>query len=182
LEKIIKVENIGTNPAYLRTCIAVPNGYTAQWPDAYKNTRWITVDYRQDDAWSWCVYTDVPVHDTLCDVYVITYKDPLPAGKTTADNILKYQISAATDFVDGRYSLVVDGQVLPVELPEELRIWVATEAVQTTTFTDAEQAFETVFGSVADGKTPWSWENSSDPMDEDTYIPNTVIYGETTAP
>lgn len=170
VEKTVTVENTGTNPAYVRTCIAVPKGSDA--------VDWLELDCNQD-KWGWNVAQNVTLDGVVYTVYVATYKEKLMPGQTTEPSLLGLSVDPALDYDGGTYCRVVNGEATVLDLPQELKILVATEAVQTTTFEDAAQALETAFGAIATGNNPWTWEGKRDPLDADPYIPNTVVYGET---
>lgn len=170
VEKTVTVENTGTNPAYVRTCIAVPKGSDT--------VDWLELDCDQD-KWGWSVAQNVTLDGVVYTVYVATYKEKLMPGQTTEPSLKGLSVDPALDYDGSTYRYVVNGEVTALDLPQDLKIRIATEAVQTTTFDDAAQALETAFGTVATGNNPWTWEGKRDPLDADPYIPNTVVYGET---
>ena len=119
-DKIVSVKNTGTNPAYIRTIIAVPsiNGYDDD-PDATfnplhwnyldasdfggtgydwtaaKNDGHVSQTYKDGDGNIVSVAVKVPnvtIGETTYDLYVGTYNEAVPAGKITAPAMVGFYL------------------------------------------------------------------------------------------
>lgn len=176
-EKVVNVQNVGTNPAYVRTCIAIPAGN--------ENVQWIELIYNENSSlWGWDVET-VSIEGTKYFVYVGTYKPVLAPGATTAEPSMSgFYVSSAVDYDGTKYMYVENGRVTDLDLPADFKILIATEAVQTTYFGtqdgplneaygDAGEALEAAFGEIKDGQHPWDERTY---LDADTF---TIVYGTT---
>lgn len=155
VDKLVTVKNVGSNPAYLRTFIALPTGgYDGSSP----SDSWISCDVVEGSHWnwkksggSWNKIDNVTIDGSEYDIYIGTYDEPLAPGKTTVPSMLGFYLNAA---VDGSVDLKGD---------EKIELLVTTQAVQTTTFNDsskdaltnAKNALDTVFGEAKADNNPW---------------------------
>jgi len=153
VDKLVTVKNVGSNPAYLRTFIALPTGgYDGSSP----SDSWISCDVVTDENYwnwkksdgSWNKIDNVTIDDSEYDIYIGTYNEPLAPGKTTVPSMLGFYLNAA---VDGSVDLKGD---------EKIELLVTTQAVQTTTFTNADEALDAVFKPSSATNNPWVNENT----------------------
>lgn len=150
-DKIVTVENAGKSPAYLRTFVAVPA--------AVNNCVWLHLDCNTA-GWTWSQpdkLKNVSIDGIAYDIYVATHTDALPAGSSTAPSLLGV-------YMDGRVSndndqlVYVDENNVKHPLGDQpsLSIMVTTEAAQTLTFADAQDALSKTFGNPDVGHHPWA--------------------------
>lgn len=163
VDKIVTVENVGTNPAHLRVFLAVP---TADYASTGREDNWLRWDaYASDKSWKWTagaesttenVLRNVTINDKAYDIYVATHADALPAGETSLPSLLGLYLDSDVDFNGSNYSYKdAKGETHILGTDAKLEILVAVEAAQTTTFANAWDALDASFGKVADGHHPW---------------------------
>lgn len=172
IHKVITVENTGRNPAYIQTFVAVPaeldnNGLLHQQPAG--NSDWAAVDGDPAAAGVQPVYLNVPMDDdgdtstetVLYNVYKYRYSNVLPApdgAQSVSSELLsgvyidqsadlKLYRNSTTNEIEHAYFYVTEGQELTAfdVANMQLRVLVATQAVQSEGFTDAATALDTVF-------------------------------------
>lgn len=171
-DKIITVENVGDNDAFVRTFIAVPTGSMRStsplddnwlhWDGNHSDGSWHWGLDASHQSWpagtdGWHLLDDTVIGDQIYDVYVTTYTDVLKVGQTTPPNLLGYYLDGGIDQNSSGY---VYGDV-SLELEEQPRILIATQAVQVTTFSDPWTALETVFGAPSPINHPWLNNNTT---------------------
>ena len=171
-DKIITVENVGDNDAYVRTFIAVPTGSVPSSSPLDDN--WLHWDSnRTDSSWHWGLNASAPswptatdgwhllddtvIGDQIYDIYVTTYTEVLPVGETTPPSLLGYYLDGNVDQDENGYTY---GN-LSLELEEEPRILISTQAVQVTSFSDPWTALETAFGVPSPINHPWLNEQTT---------------------
>lgn len=173
IDKIVTVENTGTEPAYLRTYIGIPavlddgpttfdaNENILHWNGASANDTFGLANLNMDNDWYWCKdeKTDWPtaangavwmgyqttVDGVLYNVYVATHKTPVAAGATTAPTLYGVYLDKGVDYNGTSY---VDQNGDPFEYPETVQILVASLGVQSEGFENAYDAFDEAFGAV----------------------------------
>lgn len=162
VDKIVTVSNVGANPAYVRTLIAVPTaGHISASPTGSNWLRWDAV--RGSDSWSWStaaeewhMVDDAVIGGKTYDIYVATYHEMLAPGDTTCPSLLGFWMDSAVTCSGSSYYYTTDtGRRIRLEDLSSIEILVATQAVQTTTFTDPRTALDTVFGNVTADNNPW---------------------------
>ena len=184
MDKIVNVENAGTNPAYIRTFIALPtSGYKSSSPLDDNWLHWDAV--YGDDSWSWGkpvtaadgtvsaqswpatadgwnMLDDVVINGVEYDVYIATYTDMLPAGEISLPSMVGFYIdSKVGNDASHRYFYKDSaGQMVYLDGISPVQILVATQAVQTTTFTDPWTALDTAFGATTAANNPWTNDNA----------------------
>lgn len=158
VDKIVTVSNVGVNPAYVRTFIAVPTaGHISDSPEADNWLRWD----RNTDTWDWGregwdLVDDAVIGGKTYDIYVATYTTALAPGETTAPSLLGFWLdSAVTCSGNQYYFTTAQGQRIGLGDISAIEILVATQAVQTTTFDDPWTALDTVFGAASADNNPW---------------------------
>ena len=143
VNKIVTVENIGKNVAYVRTFIAVPTAGEG------KSLAELSVNEAENNGWVW---SDAPIpgqsiDGVLYDIYVATYTTPLNPGKTTTPSLMGYTVSPKVS-QDGTEYVWRDGSTLiPLGTSESFNILVATEASQAIVFENADEAMLETFGN-----------------------------------
>lgn len=146
IDKLVTVKNIGVNPAYIRTVIAVPTADSVDW---------LHIDTFSGQA-TWTQVENVSIEGVTYDLYVATYNAMLEAGASSAPSLLGFWADSLVDFDGKEYYIVADGKKVMLGALSDFRILVATQAVQTTTFEQAQDALDTVFGTVTAANNPWS--------------------------
>lgn len=180
VDKIVTVENVGVNPAYVRTFIAVPTGGCES--DSPAGLNWLHWDATHgDDAWSWGtkqiaadgtvsaenwpaenwnMINDASIGGVEYDIYVATHSKVVQPGETTAPSLLGFWVdSSLSNDNSGRYYLSAGGNKTHLDLTG-MEILVATQAAQTTTFSDPWTALDTVFGAPNQDNHPWKNSNT----------------------
>lgn len=164
VKKIVNVNNIGANPAYVRVHIAIPSLLDSGSEDqpqyaAYNNTLHFnfTGDSVADGEWNWGtsigaaqypgnggawnMYQDTLTDGILYNIYVVTYETALaPETGTTATPAINKV------YMDTGVTQQMWDEIQKVLGDEDVKIWVAVEGVQVDTFTDAFNALNTAFG------------------------------------
>lgn len=142
VNKIVTVENIGKNVAYVRTFIAVPTA------GEDKSLAKLNVNEAENNGWVWG--NTIPgesIDGVLYDIYVATYTTPLNPGETTAPSLMGYTVSPKVS-QDGTEYVWRDGSTLiPLGTSESFNILVATEASQAIVFENADEAMLETFGN-----------------------------------
>ncbi len=143
VNKVVTVENIGKNVAYVRTFIAVPTAGEGM------SLAELSVNEAENNGWVW---NDAPIPDELIDnvlydIYVATYTTPLDPSETTAPSLMGYTVSPKVS-QDGTEYVWRDGSTLiPLGTSESFNILVATEASQAIVFENADEAMLETFGN-----------------------------------
>lgn len=160
IDKIVTAKNVGLNPTYLRTFIAIPTGgYESSDPE----DNWLRWDYN-DIGWSWKnpdgswnMIDDAVINGIEYDIYVATYQDKLSFGQTTPPSLLGFYLDSSVN-LNGKSGsfLTRDGQRVALDVSSRLELLVATQASQTTTFDDPYSALDAVFGPLSADNHPWS--------------------------
>lgn len=149
VNKIVTVENIGKNVAYVRTFIAVPTAGEG------KSLAKLNVNEAENNGWVWG--NPIPgesIDGVLYDIYVATYTTPLIPDETTAPSLMGYTVSPKVS-QDGTEYVWRDGSTLiPLGTSECFNILVATEASQAIVFENANEAMQATYGT-APNHHPW---------------------------
>lgn len=142
VNKIVTVENIGKNVAYVRTFIAVPTAGEG------KSLAKLNVNEAENNGWVWGnTILGESIGGVLYDIYVATYTTPLKPSETTAPSLMGYTVSPKVS-QDGTEYVWRDGSTLiPLGTSESFNILVATEASQAIVFEDADKAMLETFGN-----------------------------------
>ncbi len=152
-EKIVTVENVGKNPAYVRTSIAIPqtlNGYlnldvdtTNGWAHDFSTTN---VNVGGMDYVVYTYYYTAPLNagdtstELLKGVYLYAEVD-VQKNETTGDmEFCKWNDTTKTFDFSGFVVQDAEGTTYPVN------VLVATQAVQSEGFADAQSALDSAFG------------------------------------
>ena len=170
VNKDVFVKNTGSQPAYVRVHIAIPTAVDDGDPEfkavnnflhfnftnesvAAGQWSWIPkmtdgVGYLGNGAGNWNFYTTT-VEDVEYNVYVVTYRTALAAGKETTtaalDKVYLDKSVDATQNEDGSITYK-DNKGHEVTL-DNIKILVKAEGVQTEGFTDAYKALNEAFGT-----------------------------------
>lgn len=149
VNKIVTVENIGKNVAYVRTFIAVPTAGEG------KSLAELNVNEAENNGWVWGnPILGQSIDGVLYDIYVATYTTPLDPGETTAPSLMGYTVSPKVS-QDGTEYVWRDGSTLiPLGTSESFNILVATEASQAIVFKNATEAMQATYGTVPNHH-PW---------------------------
>lgn len=153
-DKIVYAQNTGTSPAYMRTVIGVPAG-------SYQT--WLHLDFNTDANWTIPVEdaapaaSDVAISGGLYDLYVLNYSEKVEKDGYTTANLLGFYVDNTVNNVkgeDGQLSHYVYGNKNIGNI-SDLKIFVATQAVQAEGFADAAAAFAGTYGDVTKTSHPW---------------------------
>jgi len=179
IDKIVDVTNTGTNLAYVRTIIAVPNmnGFDDSANASFNPLHWNYLDATDfAGSWDWngsndaevteqkCYAQDVMINGASYDLYVATHIDPVEAGATTAPSMVGFYLHDTVGHdVDGYFFLDAEG--VRHSLNEwmkadengivTLKFLVFTQACQVEGFDDAWEALDTAFGEITAENNPW---------------------------
>ena len=191
VDKIVTVKNVGVNPAYVRTYIAIPTmGHQSSSPLGENWLHWDAV--HSDESWSWGqkvtdggnttaaawpadsqngwhMIDNAWINGVEYDIYVATYTRKLMPGETTAPSLLGFYLdsSVSNDRTYRHFFPTAAGQKIYLTNTSSIEILVATEAAQTTTFQDPWTALDTVFGEAGLHNHPWEDDNT-------TYVSSTA--------
>lgn len=153
-DKIVTVENVGVNPAYLRTIIAVPTfGYNSSSPANH----WLRWDAYSGNEWTWSTTPVNAVIDGVeYDIYVATYNKVLAPDEITPPSLLGVYLDGKVNF-DGVNLYFPYGakDQKTMKGSDTLEILVATQATQSNVFDSPSDALTTVFGEVSEINHPW---------------------------
>ena len=195
IDKIVTVKNTGKTDAYVRTIIALPNG-GEDWrgnDDASQEwLHWNGVDndyYDDNNGWmwgdshehswpddyngEWDRVENVLIDGIYYDLYIATNKNIIPAGETTAPNLVGVYMDSRVNY-DHEY-VNADGTTGAYFMEKtdaegnktkkyiegiqdadgKLNILVATQAVQAAGFADAWTALDEAFGNITVENHPW---------------------------
>lgn len=175
IDKIVNVTNTGSNLAYVRTIIAVPNmnGYDDTADATHNPLHWNYLDASDfgGEGWDWNGSNDAEVTEQLCyaqnviidgasyDIYVATYNVEIASGDVTSPSMVGFYLDPTVDHDENGY-FFVDGNGEKQSLEEwmndgSLKFLVATQAVQADGFVDAWEALDTAFGAITTENHPW---------------------------
>ena len=162
IKKIVTVENIGKNGAYVQTCVAVPAcldnaGVLKLWDNNAATNGWTKLD---GDANMVGVQpkATVTIDNMLYNVYLYRYNGILAKDTETAACIEYVYIASETDlnvYTDASGNKTAYFEINGTEITEldatgKLNVYVATQAVQDRGFSDANDALDTAFTTI-----PW---------------------------
>ena len=158
-DKIVTVENVGNNPAYVRTHIAIPATLVG-----YLN---LDVNVNDNSGWVFEYSTEVTVNEVACVVYTYRYDEILDLGVTTPALLNGVYLKAEVDMKeasDGSLQFCMwdsaneawsfSGFVVRAAgstTVNTVDVVVASQAVQSQGFGSAVEALTAAFGS----STPW---------------------------
>lgn len=143
--KIVTVKKTGTEAAYIRTLVAFEavNGNDPVDPAAPI----IHIDRSGDDVGAWAPMGTVTVEGVLYYVYSFTYNGSFAGDVTTAPSLkaIALDCNQGNEFYD---AIGADGQY---------NILVVSQAVQSTGFADAAEAFTAAFPLAENNAIPENW-------------------------
>lgn len=185
VDKIVSVTNTGANDAYVRTIFAFPEAgdfdttYNAseQWfhwngvsdTDTTPANGWIW-GADEKTEWpgnneGWDVYENVTIDGTVYDIYVVTNKNVLKKGETTAPSLLGMYLDPRVDCdvnpVTGEKNYTfkaADGTEYDLGDISTLEVLVLSQAVQADGFDSAWEAFDAAFPTDEDALVEWLGE------------------------
>ena len=175
IDKIVNVTNEGTNDAYVRTIIAVPNmnGYDDSADATHNPLHWNYLDATDfgGTGWDWNGSNDAEATEQLCyanaveiggvsyDIYVATYNTAIKAKEITSPSMVGFYLDPTVDCdEDGYFFIDGDGEKQSLQAwmnNGELQFLVATQAVQAEGFADAWEALDAAFGVIDATHNPW---------------------------
>ena len=175
IDKIVSVTNEGTEPAYVRTIIAVPNmnGFDDDSDATYNPLHWNFTDAvnYNGTGWDWNGNKDAVTNEDVqkqyvsavtidgksYDIYVATYNTAVAAGATTAPSMVGFYLHPTVGYDEGGYFYLdkanakkyLNEWMVPGEDGKvELKFLVASQACQIDGFADAWEALDTAFGKI----------------------------------
>lgn len=166
VDKIVTVENKGKSEAYVRNIVAIPTGdvdlatvpwLEVDWFDASTKTNF---DWEKPTVNDGTIIKGVDIDGVTYDIYVIYYKaneGKLATNTTTLPTLLGVGLSKYLDYdEDEGYYFLKDSTKTSVKFdPDDMKIYVATQAVQAAGFDTAEEAFNATFGTIDEVNHPW---------------------------
>lgn len=182
VDKIVNVYNSGSQEAYIRTIIAVPNmnGYDDNKNASENPLHWNYLDASDfgGTGWDWNGTNDdevtsqddkipaVKINGKEYDLYVATYNEAVPAATWTSPSMVGFYLDDSVDFDNETktYFSIQNGERIEladwIEFDEEtqmaeLDILVFTQACQTAGFADAWEALDEAFGDITADNHPW---------------------------
>lgn len=175
IDKIVNVTNEGTNQAYIRTIIAVPNmnGFDDTADATHNPLHWNYLDASDFNGtgWDWngsndpevteqkCYAQNVLINGAYYDLYVATYNKPVEAEKTTSPSMVGFYLDHTVGHdVDGYF--FIDGDGVKHDLDQwmnngTLKFLVFSQACQVEGFADAWEALDASFGVIDQNNNPW---------------------------
>lgn len=198
VDKIVSVKNTGIADAYVRTILAIPSTPNEANNLAYDNwLHWNGVSDTDTDptnGWHWGTeenglewpgnnegwnrIDDVIIDGKEYDLFVATNVNVLEPGDATAPSLLGFYLDQRVDaerLPDGtlNHYIVLDGVKNDLGDLTNMKIYVATQAVQADGFENAWQALRRAFDDISAENHPWlnepetldvdvSWYNDSD--------------------
>ena len=142
IDKIVSVRNVGSNPAYIRTVIAVPSA---------AGTEWLHID-TASSPWIWEQPVTTVIDGITYTLYCGNYPEALAPDAVAEPSLLGVWVDSLVDFDGSSYHL---GDQTIGSLAD-FQILVCTQAVQTTTFENAADALLTTFGAISADSHPWA--------------------------
>ena len=186
VDKIVNVTNEGTEPAYVRTIIAIPsmNGWDDSADPSENPLHWNFLDANDTDGigWDWndnkdavsadfaketedgCVKA-VTIDGVVYDLFIATYNTAVAPETTTAPSLVGFYLDDDVNCDEnGKYFQIVGKEYRDLspyitindEGMAELKILVATQACQTEGFADAWEALDAAFGDITGANHPWA--------------------------
>lgn len=180
VDKIVNVKNTGTEPAYVRTIIAIPsmNGYDDNANASENPLHWNYLDATDFNGtgWDWNGSNDaeatnqtdkvaaVTIDGVVYDLYIATYNAALDAKAITSPSMVGFYLDDDVNCDEYGYYSMQNGQRISLSrwmVPGEngkvtMKILVATQACQTNGFADAWEALDTAFGDITGTNHPWA--------------------------
>lgn len=174
IEKEVYVENTGSEDAYVRVHIAIPQILDdgADTFDASANVLHFNYDNESigEGKWDWSKSADdgkyvgnwnfytAQIEGIWYNVYVVTYGDSL-AGTVTASK----DATKATTTVDAIHQVYLDAKTSNEDITKinetlqgDWKIWVAAEGTQAQGFDDAYAALNAAFGVPGEYSVTWA--------------------------
>ena len=156
VDKIVNVENKGSEDAYVRVLVAVPvalkDALHIDWNSkAWSDAKVIGQAMIQDDT---------QAEKVLCDVYSTTYQKALKPGATTKDQAMwgLYLNPAVDCDRDNDFQYTLNGTPINYNLTAGMQIPVVAQAVQVAGFDTPEAAFEAAYGVGNLTELPEGWD------------------------
>lgn len=164
VEKEVYVKNTGSEDAYVRVHIAIPNVLDNGDPsfDAGKNV--LHFNYAENsigaEVWDWTKsandgkyegnwnYYETTIDEIPYNVYVVTYGKKLAKGEATVDAI--NQVYLDSKVTNDDIAKIKAGDTNVKGLGENWHIYVAAEGAQAAGFENAYDALNTAFGNPGD--------------------------------
>lgn len=189
VDKIVSVYNKGSQDAFIRTIIAIPNmnGYDDNLDATENPLHWNAIDANDVDGfgWDWNGSNDdvlwpqldkvkaVEIEGKQYDLYVATHNEAVPAETWTSPSMVGFYLDDSVDFDNETksYFSIQEGKRIEladwIEYDEEtglatLKILVASQACQTAGFADAWEALDEAFGDITSTNHPWYVEDAGE--------------------
>ena len=179
IDKIVNVKNNGTEPAYVRTIIAVPNmnGWDDDYDASENPLHWNYLDASdfKGIGWDWngsndaevtkqkAYAEDVTINGASYDLYVATYNAAVESGDITSPSMVGFYLDDGVDCdQDGYFQMVGNERrdlrpwlKVGADGKATLKFLVFTQACQTEGFNDAWEALDAAFGEINANNHPW---------------------------
>ena len=169
VDKIVSVTNDGKSEAYVRTIFAFPEAgefntttdASEQWfhwngisnTDTEPNNGWIwgndKITEWPGNADGWDVIENVEINGKVYDIYVVTNKNIIAPGESTAPSLMGFYLDTRVDYDGTDYIFTdKDGEEWNLGDISNLDILVLSQAAQTDGFENAWAALDKAFGDV----------------------------------
>ncbi len=177
MDKIVTVENVGKNDAYVRVLVAMPMALQDLKGDGDANTSdnalHLSLGNRVDlegdydktvnwtETWGWDYtngveyFKDIEIDGELYSVDAFTLPTKLAKGEITDAVIAGVYLDSKVDYDNDLGVWTMDGKVIDYDLSEGVKIPVFAQAVQADGFATAKDAFTASFGAI-DVNNPWA--------------------------
>jgi len=142
VDQIVRVKNEGTADAYVRVIVAVPAALDDKNDAGHNALHWnlgnrfmadgsFSAENETNEAFNaitWEFSETAMVEGVLCNLYIFTYADPLPGGKTTdAAAFVGFYLDENVDIVNGH--ILLDG-IDTGFTDDTVAIYIKAQAVQ----------------------------------------------------
>ena len=177
VDKIVRVENTGNQPAWVRVIVAIPaaleggsadqnalhwnlgNRFDPKGGKAYNDGAWAVAGNPYFDDFGnpgYELVENVVIDGMEYNLYTFTTAAPVQAGDTTAAVMSGFYLDSAVDYDDETGKWLLGDQVIDYDLAGGVVIPVYAQAVQSAGFESAEVAFNSAFGGAISAQNhPW---------------------------
>lgn len=147
VKKVVHVENVGENPAYVRTFVAIP---------AALDVGLLHIHEVYTENWTKTFAGSTPINGAMYNVYCYTYQDELASGAATYPLMDGVYIDAATDLnvnrddkknITAAYFVWNGQEINSFDVASmKLEVYIATQGVQSQGFENPGSALTAAFG------------------------------------
>ena len=165
VEKEVYVKNTGSEDAYVRVHIAIPDVLDSGDPEFDASSNVLHFNFKEDSVgegkWDWSKttgaeysgdwnYYETTIGGVTYNVYVVTYEDILESDEETVDAIHQVYLDKKVtneDIAKIKTGKDAEGNVVCEALGEDWKIYVVAEGTQAAGFSNAYEALNESFGT-----------------------------------